>query len=367
MTKRKALPTPPRPRALPEHSPAPPLVQQIFVPPYPRSWFDVVMARVDRLPGPFGLWYGVLALLVFGLITLALVISGRPALSGDLGQRAIASFMTALPAFLTHALNRTAGQAFTAFEPALRSPAEAPQLRFRLTTAPAWPSLAFSLGAAAYSAFLILSTPQMGPYLESVFGSRGSALVFSALSYFLNSHFAFRVIYQLRQVSRIYGRHALVHLGDLGPHFALSVFTSRAAIAAIFVVTGYSIGSAQIGSVALSLAILIPNLSLAGAAFLLPLLGAHQSLGAERDRARREANLQMEAAWIELHRIVGQGDYSRAPAVKDAITALDIELNRLARIPTWPWTPGTPRAVVATVFLPVFIWLIQFGLGRLLG
>ncbi|MGH2620287.1 MAG: hypothetical protein ACRDHG_06910 [Anaerolineales bacterium] len=42
------------------------------------------------------------------------------------------------------------------------------------------------------------------------------------------------------------------------------------------------------------------------------------------------------------------------------------EITRLARIPTWPWNPGTLRGVVATVSLPVAIWLIQFVLQRTL-
>ena len=75
----------------------------------------------------------------------------------------------------------------------------------------------------------------------------------------------------------------------------------------------------------------------------------------------------MEAALAELHERVERGDYRAAPAVKDAITALDIELTRLAHTPTWPWNPATPRGVAAAVFLPVFIWLVQYGLQRLLG
>ena len=74
----------------------------------------------------------------------------------------------------------------------------------------------------------------------------------------------------------------------------------------------------------------------------------------------------MEVARDKLHQLVERGKYAAAPAVKDAITALDLELTRPARIPTWPWNPGTPRGVLATVFLPIVIWLIQFGLGRLL-
>ena len=338
-----------------------------LIPPYPPSWFDQVMALIDRLPGPYGLWYAVFALVVFALITLGRALGGLPAFGGDLGQRAIGSFMTAFPAFLTHNLNRIARRAFTTFEPALRSPAEASDLRYRLITAPAVPSLAFSLGAAVYAVFLILAIPQMSPFLDTMYGPQWAAMVFGALSYFVNSHFAYRAVYQLRRVGRIYEGHALVRLGDLAPHFALSVFTSRAAIAAILVVTGYTIGVVQIGSVTLSLIVVIPNLLLAATAFVLPLVGAHESLEAERARARRTASLRMETAVAKLHTLVEGGQFAAVPPVKDAITALDIELNRLAHIPTWPWTPGTLRGVLAAIFLPVVIWLVQYGLQRLLG
>jgi len=106
---------------------------------------------------------------------------------------------------------------------------------------------------------------------------------------------------------------------------------------------------------------------LAASAFVLPLLGAHRSLEAERDRVRQEATLSMESALAKLHQVVERGEYRSAPAVKDAVAALDIELTRLARVPTWPWNPGTLRGVLAAVFLPVFIWLVQYVLQRLLG
>jgi len=75
----------------------------------------------------------------------------------------------------------------------------------------------------------------------------------------------------------------------------------------------------------------------------------------------------MESALAKLHQVVERGEYRSAPAVKDAVAALDIELTRLARVPTWPWNPGTLRGVLAAVFLPVFIWLVQYVLQRLLG
>jgi len=121
-----------------------------LVPPYPASWFDWVLTRVDRLPGHYLLWYGVLGVLTFALITLGRLAAGLPAFGGDLGNRAFASFMMAFLPFLMHYLNRTAAASFSAFTPALQTPEEGPALRYRLTTAPAVPSLLFSLGAADF-------------------------------------------------------------------------------------------------------------------------------------------------------------------------------------------------------------------------
>jgi len=338
-----------------------------FVRPYPPSWFDRVMAWVDRVPGSYVIWYSVFAVMIFALVTVSRLAAGVPAFGGDLGNRAFFSFMTVFPLFLLQYLNHTAGAAFSAFTPALQSPEEAPLLRYRLTTAPAVPSILFSLGAAGVSVVQIAASPELESYSEAIYGPGLAAYFFGALSWFISSHFAYRVIHQLVRVSRTYESHARVSLGDQGPTFALSRLTSRAAIASILVVSGYMVAYAQLGSLTLTLIVLIPNLFLAGSAFVLPLAGAHRLLDAERYRWRRETTQRMEVAREKLHQLVERGEYAAVPAVKDAITALDIELTRLARIPTWPWNPGTPRGVVAAVFLPVMLWLIQYGLGRLLG
>ena len=39
----------------------------------------------------------------------------------------------------------------------------------------------------------------------------------------------------------------------------------------------------------------------------------------------------------------------------------------LEKIPTWPWPRGMFRNLMAAFLLPVFIWLIQFVLQKMLG
>ncbi|MFQ5596379.1 MAG: hypothetical protein ACE5HA_19725 [Anaerolineae bacterium] len=50
-----------------------------------------------------------------------------------------------------------------------------------------------------------------------------------------------------------------------------------------------------------------------------------------------------------------------------AMSSLEIEREVLARIPTWPWQPGTLRGVASAVSLPVLVWLIQQILAYYLG
>jgi len=114
---------------------------------------------------------------------------------------------------------------------------------------------------------MIAASPELSSFTEAVYGPASLSYFFGALGWFVSSHFAYRAIHQLTQVSRIYDRHAQVRLGDLAPHFALSRLTGRIAICAILVVSGYMVGYAQLGSLSLTLLVLIPNLFLAGGSF----------------------------------------------------------------------------------------------------
>lgn len=67
----------------------------------------------------------------------------------------------------------------------------------------------------------------------------------------------------------------------------------------------------------------------------------------------------METGVSELHRRMAHNEPTRMDDLNKALAALEIEHASLARVPTWPWPPGTLRGVVAAVLLPVAIWLIQ--------
>jgi hypothetical protein len=50
-----------------------------------------------------------------------------------------------------------------------------------------------------------------------------------------------------------------------------------------------------------------------------------------------------------------------------AITSLDIEVNSLKRVRTWPWEPETLQILVTALALPLGLWFIQLIVERLFG
>jgi hypothetical protein len=53
--------------------------------------------------------------------------------------------------------------------------------------------------------------------------------------------------------------------------------------------------------------------------------------------------------------------------LRTAMSCLEVEHDTLARIPTWPWQPGTLRGLFAAVLFPLMVWIIQWILQRVLG
>ena len=80
-----------------------------------------------------------------------------------------------------------------------------------------------------------------------------------------------------------------------------------------------------------------------------------------------EANQRFEAAIVELHRRVDEGQLEGMLDLNQAISALEVEQKTLERIPTWPWQPDTARWLITALLLPMVLWVIQFVLQRVMN
>ncbi|HLF81337.1 MAG TPA: hypothetical protein VI410_06165 [Anaerolineales bacterium] len=279
-----------------------------------------------------------------------------------------------LALYLMHAFDRRARTALERFRPVLRPEAgvEA-RLRYELTTLPARPTI---LAGAIGLAFGVLGSLGMGMDLRTypVFGmnTTQTGYLFLAATFiptlWVWFTFIYHTIHQLRVVRRIYAQETRVDLYRLRPIYALAELTALAAVG--FAVYTYPWLEDLLNAASeLNLAAVVLNVPFFAwpiVIFLWPLWGAHRTLVELKEAALTEAATRSKSLSALLHERIDQQKLSAIDEVHKAITALEFETARLLKIPTWPWHPGTFRGLLAAVLLPLVLWIVQFGLQRLL-
>jgi hypothetical protein len=101
--------------------------------------------------------------------------------------------------------------------------------------------------------------------------------------------------------------------------------------------------------------------------FAVPLVSAHRSMEEEKRRLLDENGQTMESVISETHRRWEVGDLSGIDNLKDMLDNLVTEQQVLGKISTWPWQVGTVGVLVTALVLPIFLWLVQRILERLLA
>lgn len=358
----------------------------VFAPPYPPSWFDRFTAWVDRLPGPAWAFYVVLGIGV-GLAGSTIEWSEGAYPPGTLNALhvwTLSGFAYLLA--LIHYLDKSAASAIASFRPLLASgtrvgspslqdEAAFARLSYQLTTLPPRPTLIATIGGAAFAFvtyILQTSTGAVPAYLFRTAGTTYSTVSVLALLIIQNAItgvLAYHTIHQLALISRIYTQHARINIYRLQPMYALSLpgaFTGIGIILYIYVwfATSTSV-SPVVGPVEIGLSVSFA--AIAGATFTLPMLGAHRRIVAEKNRQLAEASSRFEALTEELLRDLDNRRLARMDHLNKALANLEIVQSGLRRIPAWPWQAGAVRGLLAALFLPVLVWVIQLLLGRLFG
>jgi hypothetical protein len=328
---------------------------------YRVSWVDHLTRAIDRLPIPAWAFYGVL------LVGLALVVNvlnwigeRYPPGTFDLLQSGFAVY-AAYQLAMVHYLNGVAGSKLRAFRPALDlSPQEYERLQHQLTTLPAREGALAGLAGLAFIAFLYAWELPGSPALPSAFVI--GRFVIEGITFALLAVLIYHTIHQLRLVSRIHALASRIDLFEPAPLYAFSHLTARTGIGLV-VLTAYSFlidPSVNVLAVGLTALVLVT----AAAAFVLPLEGMHHRIVAEKERLQLEANRRLKATLIGLHQSVDERDLSSSDALNKTLESLQLERDAIARMPTWPWEPGTLRAFVSALLVPLVLWLIIRALER---
>ena len=332
--------------------------------PNTRSWIDHITDALDRLPIPLWVSYALLIVAVAVWINAINWIAGRYAPgtfdARESGYAVYGVYMLAM----VHYLNRVAGSKMEAFRPALDDPVEYRRLRDELTTLPAREAMLAGLGGVAFVALLYASEgPDAGIGALSPLVLVGRFVV-EGVTFALLAVLIYHTLRQLLLVSRIHGRASRIDLFEPGPLNAFSQLTARTGIG-LLVLMGYSyVIDPSITIVGVGLTALI--IVVAAAAFVLPLVGMHSRMVAEKERLQLEADRRLKASFTQLHRSVDERDLTVADALNKSLESLQLEREALARMPTWPWQPTTFRGFVSALVIPIVLWYIIRILERYL-
>lgn len=336
---------------------------------YEPGWIHRFVYRIDQLPIPYWVFYaGVTALLIGVVIALQWLGGVPPAFHPIyfmMGSAAPYVFLS------IHYLNHLASDMLSKSRPTLRvTQAEYDALLYRITTSPArevWGATAMGIFVGI---FLFLTVPfslqqqifQMVDTPLSLFTVRA----FTIVNFMLVTIGWYHTQHQLRVVRTIYERYTEVNLFNLKPLYAFSVFSARTAL--FYALYPYAL----LASVPLLLeldftrAVLLVVVFMVITVFLWPLLGVHQRLEAEKDRQVLENSQRLQRSVKEMNEHIDTNQYGRISELKDVVASIELEQARINRISTWPWQPGTLRGLVASVFLPLVLWGLQWAVERLI-
>lgn len=347
--------------------PAPSPALDSFVPPYPPSFVDRFTDWVDRLPIPWWFFYVLLAFVLSGVVGLALWQTGVYAAVGFHPMQVWLPSLAAYLLGLLHGLDRVAASAMQRFRPAFRGDeTEFAAAVYRITTLPARPTAIFTIVAT------VLTIP-LGRYEMSMIQTGGLELVpgvfliVLAILYLVSYPFFYHVWHQLREIHRLHRDHAQVRLSAIRPMYALSRVTGLTAIG--IVIFNYGWFLAQPGADPLNPVTIgetLFNLVIILVIFAWPLWGAHRLLTEAKDTALAELAERKASGRAQLRQALDAGTLEKVDPLHKALDAFQAEHAELSKVPTWPWAAGTLRNLIGAILLPMVLWIVQFGLGRIL-
>lgn len=335
---------------------------------YSPSWVDRLQVWVERLPIAWWLFYGGLAGLLSGLVALGLWRSGVYAAVGFHPMQVWLPTLATYLLGLTHALDRAAASAMRRFRPAFGGQDEEfAEAVYRITTLPARPTMIFIVVAT-------LVTLPLGRYEMSMVQTGGLERVpvlFAAILgvlYVCSYAFLYHIWHQLREIHRLHRDWAVVRLNHIRPMYAMARVSALTALG--IVINNYGWFLAQPGADPnnpVTIGEGLFNLVIVLVVFAWPLWGAQRLIAEAKEHAQTDLAARKQAARQKLHQAVDAGQWERVDPLHKVLGALQAEAEELSRVATWPWAPGTLRNLVGAVLLPVFLWFIQFALGRLLA
>jgi hypothetical protein len=338
---------------------------------YRRSWLDWLIDALEGLPGLTWVAYAI-------LITIGLAVSNLQYWLSDLAPAGelsvLGTFWGIYPFALVvayHVGRGIARAAFDTFRPLLDADdAEAAGLRHRLTVIPARP-------ATVITVVIMVTTPlyyAADPVGSQVVGYTAPSLVLRYLGELLTSLilvlWAYQAFRQIRLINRVVGRAGSVDLFQperLGAFARLTSYTAIAFVlfsASTLLVTPVAVGTDGLWIVWAGWYAGIAAVAMA--VFVLPLMGLHERLAAEKTHLQADCDMRVRTLFEELNEHVDRRDVAAADGTSKLLSSILAQRDVLGRLSTWPWSTGALRALVSAILLPIGLFVAQRLLGQFL-
>lgn len=334
--------------------------------PYPPSFVDRLMGSVQRLPVPYLLTYFLLFLIESALFHIIAWVDGwLPAYTLS-GFAIMFPLWLWMPLAIMTYLNSVSLEALADFRPLMDIPDETMRrLEYEFTTMPARSVLISGVvWSIVYFAITHLALDSM--YETYGFGrlTMGTSTVRGWISFFIGSAIYYHTIRQLRLVNRTVRMVGPFDLFHLEPVYAFSALTSRTGVSWVVLIS-LSLLTVPIQAAPIpTLALLVLQLGLALAAFVLPLRVVNSRLVSEKRRLLAELDQRVKKTLASLHRCFDSNDLGEVAQLNTAIAGLNAEREILTKIPTWPWRAGMLTGFLSIVVLPIMLFILQLALAR---
>jgi len=336
---------------------------------YPPSFVDRLMGFVHGLPVPYLLTYFLLFVLDSALFHIVAWADGwLPPYQFSRLALMFPMWLWGPLAIMTY-LNSVSLEALTNFRPLLdMTDGALARLKYEFTIMPARAVIISSVvWTIVYIVFTALALQAM--YAAYAFGRLAEvSIIFRGwISFFIGSAFYYHTIRQLRLVNRTVRMVKQFDLFQLEPVYAFSALTSRTAVAWVILIS-LTLLTAPIQAAPFpTLALLVVQLVLGIAAFVLPLRIVNSRLVGEKRRLLAELDLRVKGTLASLHRCFDDNTLAEVAQLNSAIVGLNAERDILTKIPTWPWRAGMLTGFLSIVVLPIMLFILQLVLARWFG
>lgn len=332
------------------------------------SWIDWIVDQIDRLPGPVAVPYVFLFLAPILLLAMPIWINGQAISIENLRYYILVGFWTLFPLALMHHLDTFSERALEQFEPVCdMDETELSIVRWELTTMPAGPAAVAGFAGVGVILGFRYFAPQLFQVVQFTPTQSTLALIILCVNFAFQATLIYHTFRQLNLVSRIYRHAQLLDLFNLSPLYAFSALAARTAIAWALALYLTALIFPQVLRNSVTVGLTIFQVVLLFAVFTLPLAGIHQRIQSAKSKALQEVGTSLNRILRELNHRAQNYSFDDVDVLNRLFASLNTGRDILSKVPTWPWSPGTPLTVATALFLPVILFVIERLLLGMLG